>query len=89
MILTVLFATKIVNPQIENGLLYGGGLHLITAQILGTLFTIIFVGIMTTIIVLLLKKIIPIRVSKEDELMGLDLAEHGEQADYGIEFEEK
>nr|WP_269763685.1 hypothetical protein [Lactobacillus crispatus] len=48
-----------------------------------------FVGIMTTIIVLLLKRIIPIRVSKEDELMGLDLAEHGEQADYGIEFEEK
>jgi len=35
------------------------------------------------------KRIIPIRVSKEDELMGLDLAEHGEQADYGIEFEEK
>ena len=88
-ILTGLFATKIVNPQIENGLLYGGGLHLIIAQILGILFTIIFVGIMTTIIVLLLKKIIPIRVSKEDELMGLDLAEHGEQADYGIEFEEK
>lgn len=86
-ILTGLFATKIVNPHIENGLFYGGGLHLITAQIGGTLLTIVFVSVMTTVIVLLLKKLIPIRVSKEEELMGLDLAEHGEQADYGIKFE--
>lgn len=88
-ILTGAFATKIVNPQIENGLFYGGGLHLISAQVLGTLFTIVFVGVMTCAIVLPLKKFIPIRVSREEELMGLDLAEHGEQADYGIEFEEK
>ena len=88
-ILTGAFATKIVNPQIENGLFYGGGLHLISAQVLGTVFTIVFVGVMTTAIVLPLKKFIPIRVSREEELMGLDLAEHGEQADYGIEFEEK
>lgn len=53
------------------------------------MFTIVFVGVMTTAIVLPLKKFIPIRVSREEELMGLDLAEHGEQADYGIEFEEK
>ena len=88
-ILTGAFATKIVNPQIESGLFYGGGLHLISTQVLGTLFTIVFVGVMTTAIGLPLKKFIPIRVSREEELVGLDLAEHGEQADYGIEFEEK
>ncbi|KRL89099.1 ammonium transporter [Lactobacillus kalixensis] len=86
-VLTGLFATKIVNPQVENGLFYGGGSHLLIVQVGGTLLTIIFVGIMTTIIVLSLQKVIPIRVSKEEELIGLDLAEHGEQADYGMEFE--
>ena len=40
-------------------------------------------------IVFLLKKIIPIRVTREDELMGLDLAEHGERADYGVDFDLK
>lgn len=88
-ILTGLFATKIVNPHIENGLFYGGGWHLITVQVLGTLFTIVFVGIMTTAIVLPLKKFIPIRVSRESELMGLDLAEHGETADYSVDFERR
>ena len=38
-------------------------------------------------IILFLKMIIPIRVTKEDELMGLDLAEHGERADYGVDLE--
>lgn len=88
-ILTGLFATKIVNPHIGNGLFYGGGWHLITVQVLGTLFTIVFVGIMTTAIVLPLKKFIPIRVSRESELMGLDLAEHGETADYSVDFERR
>lgn len=87
-ILTGLFATKIVNSHIENGLFYGGW-HLITVQVLGTLFTIVFVGIMTTAIVLPLKKLIPIRVSRESELMGLDLAEHGETADYSVDFERR
>ena len=86
-LLTGLFATKIVNSHIENGLFYGGGFHLINAQLIGTIFTIGFVGIATSMIVFLLKKIIPIRVTREDELMGLDLAEHGERADYGVDFD--
>lgn len=86
-VLTGLFATKIVNPTIENGLFYSGGWHLLGVQVLGTVFTIIFVSVMTTIIVISLKKILPIRVSQEDELIGLDLAEHGEQADYTVELE--
>lgn len=36
-ILTGLFATKIVNSHIENGLFHGGGWHLIAVQVLGTL----------------------------------------------------
>lgn len=89
LILTGLVATKIVNSHIENGLFYGGGWHLIAVQVLGTLFTIVFVGIMTTAIVLPLKKLIPIRVSRESELMGLDLVEHGETADYSVDFEKR
>lgn len=44
---------------------------------------------MTTAIVLPLKKLIPIRVSRESELMELDLAEHGETADYSVDFERR
>ena len=47
-ILVGFFATAKVNSNIhENGLFYGGGWHLLGIQLGGTLFTIVFVAIMT------------------------------------------
>ncbi|MCI0483279.1 MAG: ammonium transporter [candidate division NC10 bacterium] len=60
-----------------NGLLYGGGWKLFTAQLIG----VAAVGVFTFGISLLfwgiLKATVGLRVSPEEELEGLDLGEHG------------
>ena len=61
-------------------LFYGGGLQLFGEQALANGVTIVCSFIVTTIIVLVLKATIGIRVSDEDEETGLDLAEHAETA---------
>lgn len=81
-ILTGLFATKAANPAIaENGLFYGGGLHLFGIQVAGTLVTIILVAVVATVIILILRRFMPMRVTEQDEKIGLDIAEHGEVAE--------
>jgi ammonium transporter, Amt family len=88
-IMTGLLATKSVNSSvIHNGLFYGGGMKLFVTQIVATLITVIFVIIGCTIIISLLKLIIPMRVSKDEEIKGLDIAEHGEMADYMVSFKQ-
>lgn len=82
-ILVGLFATSKVNSTLhENGLFYGGGWHLLGVQIIGTLFTIAFVAIMTLLCAKLITLVIPMRVSKQAEYLGLDQSEHGESVDY-------
>lgn len=67
-IMTGLFATKTVNPDIaENGLLEGGGWHLLGIQVGATLITIVFTLVVVTIIVKILKLVIRMRISKEEE----------------------
>lgn len=62
-----------------KGLFAGGGLALFKAQFIAVVATIVFVGIFTYVILIITDKITGLRVSEEDEVMGLDLAEHGEQ----------
>ena len=84
-ILVGFFATAKVNSNIhENGLFYGGGWHLLGIQLGGTLFTIVFVAIMTWGCAKLITLIIPMRVSKQAEDVGLDQSEHGESVDYTV-----
>ncbi|WP_413627773.1 ammonium transporter [Fructilactobacillus vespulae] len=67
-IMTGLFATKTVNPDIaENGLFEGGGWHLLGIQVGATLITIAFTLVVATIIVKVLKLVIRMRISKEEE----------------------
>ncbi len=79
-IATGLFATKSVNPAGADGLFYGNP-HLLSAQIISVLATIAFAGLATLIILKVVKAIFgSIRVSEEDEILGLDLTQHGEDA---------
>lgn len=48
-------------------------------QLEGVLATIIYSGVMTFIILKVIDLIIGIRVSADDERMGLDLSQHGER----------
>ena len=63
----------------ETGLFFGG-VDLFVAQILSILFTILFAGGVSFILITLIKKFMPIRVSSSEEEKGLDYALHNEQA---------
>lgn len=61
---------------IDGGLLYGGGFHQLGVQAIGVL-SIGAWAIATTFVVLyVLKKTLGLRVSKEEEIDGLDIHEH-------------
>ncbi|MFT8425824.1 MAG: ammonium transporter [Liquorilactobacillus sp.] len=83
-ILTGAFASKFANSSISNGLFYGGGFHQLLIQIVGTLFTIVFVTIVASLLIFILKLFMKIRVEESAEITGLDQSEHGEIADYTV-----
>ncbi|MFC2699708.1 MAG: ammonium transporter [Limosilactobacillus fermentum] len=79
-IATGLFATSQVNSQVtDNGLLYGGGMHQFLVQIVATLATMVFTGVMCWLIIKGLRLVMPVRVSAREEAVGLDITQHGER----------
>jgi len=52
----------------------------VTVQALGVIATLIYTGVVTAVILLLLKFTIGLRVSEEEETEGLDLSQHDERA---------
>ncbi|WP_304440542.1 MULTISPECIES: ammonium transporter [unclassified Pseudonocardia] len=77
-----LFATDIA-PDETNGLFYGGGAGQLGIQAVAALATIVYCGIVTTIIALVVKFTLGLRVEDEAEQTGIDEAEHAET---GYEF---
>ncbi|WP_426452359.1 ammonium transporter [Paenibacillus sp. S-38] len=61
----------------KPGLLYGGGLEQLGVQALGIFTTFVFVLIASFVILYILKITIGLRVTEEEEVVGLDLSEHG------------
>jgi Amt family ammonium transporter len=59
------------------GLFYGGGFGLLANQLIGVVTVGIFTFGISWIIWIILKSTIGIRVSREEELRGLDISEHG------------
>lgn len=79
-IATGLFAKTSINSGAQwNGLVFGDT-RLFVAQILSIVITITFAGIATFVIVSVIKLLMPIKVTQEEEAQGLDLVEHGEVA---------
>ena len=79
-IATGLFTQTSINSGAQwNGLVFGD-VKLFVAQVLSIVITIAFAGIATFIIVFVIKKVMPIKVTQEEEAQGLDLVEHGEVA---------
>ena len=73
-LLTGFFATGVTT---EKGLLYGGGFHFLGVQALGVVSVAAYVAVVITIVFLVIKHTIGLRVDKVDELAGLDVSEHG------------
>ncbi len=63
-----------------DGLFYGGGFGSLGDQALGALVAIVWSGVFTAIIGFAIKYTMGWRVSEEEEVNGIDLAEHGESA---------
>jgi len=59
------------------GLLYGGGTELLGIQFVGMLATAGWTAVTVTITFLVIKAIFGLRVTKEEEILGLDSTEHG------------
>jgi ammonium transporter, Amt family len=76
---TGLFASKVVNPQGANGLFYGNPSQFLI-QLVTVVVTIIFAFGMTFLITKLISRFMSLRVSENEEEVGLDISEHGEQA---------
>lgn len=80
-ILTGIFCVPELSWTEFGGLLYTGDPTLLGAQVAGILITIIFVAIGALIIGLVVKAIFGgLRVSKEEETCGMDMAAHSESA---------
>ncbi|MDY5612809.1 ammonium transporter [Dysosmobacter sp.] len=67
----------------SDGLLYGHGAHFFLVQCLGVAVTALWAAVMITIVFLIIKHTIGLRVSAEEELKGLDITEHGLPSAYG------
>ncbi len=76
-IATGLFASKAVNPAGNDGLFFGNP-SLVFTQLIAVAVTWVFAFAATFIILKVLDAIMGLRVSDEDEVLGLDLTQHGE-----------
>ena len=74
-----LFACK--TPAVEEtlGLFYGGGVHQLIVQLIGIGSVIVWVAVMSFIVFKICDLTVTLRASERDELIGLDLSEHGSE----------
>jgi len=81
-----LFADDAVNELATDGLFLGGGGSLLTEQFIAVAATFIFSFVVSYVIGIALKAILPkgIRVTEEEEHTGLDLTQHSETG-YSLE----
>lgn len=78
MILTGIFATKTVNSAGNDGLFYGNPQFLFT-QIKALLVVVVYSFSVSLAIFKFIDLILPLRVSEEEEEMGLDYTQHAEK----------
>ncbi|MFH0977022.1 MAG: ammonium transporter [Spirochaetota bacterium] len=71
---------KITGTATGNGLFNGGGLKLLGAQALGVVSVGAFTFVAAAIVWYVIKVTMGLRVSREEEIQGLDIGEHGIKA---------
>ncbi|WP_160723860.1 ammonium transporter [Bacillus sp. USDA818B3_A] len=75
---TGFFATKELATVGKPGLFYGGGFHQLGVQALGVFTCAAFAFIVSFILLAVMKKVMNgLRVTEEEEIIGLDISEHG------------
>jgi len=74
-----LFAQTLVNPSGPNGLFFGNP-HQFIVQLIGVGAAFVYTLVVTFIIGKLVDVVVGLRVSEEEEEMGLDVSQHKESA---------
>jgi Amt family ammonium transporter len=77
---------KITGVATGNGLFYGGGFKLLGVQALGSLSVILFTVVVSLIFWAIIKATLGMRVSRDEEVYGLDMGEHGMEAYAGFQI---
>lgn len=70
----------------NDGLFYGGGLKQLGVQLLGVGTVVVFILIAMGLVFKLIDKTIGLRVSRDEELKGLDIGEHGMESYAGFQI---
>jgi Amt family ammonium transporter len=75
----------------KPGLFYGGGLSQLWVQFVGLAASFAFVFVASFVVLYAIKKTVGLRISREEEIIGLDISEHGasgypEQIPHGGEY---
>jgi Amt family ammonium transporter len=76
---TGIFATKTVNAAGNDGLLYGNPGLLLT-QLIAVVVVAVYAAAITFVLLKAINAVVGIRVSPEEEALGLDSSQHGETA---------
>ena len=79
MVLTGVFASKAVNPAISTNGLFFGESSLFWAQIVGLIGSVAYTFVVAFILLRITNAISKLRVSPEEEELGLDISQHGEK----------
>ena len=79
MLFTGIFASSAINGAVTNQGLFFGETTLFIKHLVALVLVSAFAFIMSFIILKLTDILVPMRVSEEDELMGLDVSQHDEQ----------
>jgi Amt family ammonium transporter len=77
---------KITGVATGNGLFYGGGFKLLGVQALGSLSVIGFTLVASLIFWAFIKAVAGLRVTRDEEIHGLDIDEHGMEAYAGFQM---
>ncbi len=78
-----LFATTAApGNDTMNGLFYGGGFALLGKQLLGFVSVAAWTAVTMTVVFLVIKHTIGLRASEQEEILGMDAAEHGLVSSY-------
>lgn len=76
---TGLFAQKLINPAGSNGLFFGNASQLMI-QSIGIVAAIIYAVVVTFVLLKVLDLVMGLRVTDEEEVIGLDITQHEESA---------
>ncbi len=78
-ILLGVFASKMVNAGGADGLIFGGA-GFFGKELVAVVVASVYAFVFTYVMLVLINLITPVRVSEEDQKLGLDVALHGEKA---------